>query len=164
MKRSVRKKGDTWLFSYGSNLDRKQKEDRTKKIREERLCRLPRYRFAFNKQALDGGVKANIVQDEKEEVWGVVYRCSPKALERMDIYERVGGGDYIRTNVEVLTCSGEHLPAVTYMAGPKYVCAEGVPSRDYLERILRGAREHGLPEPYISQLERLGAATGSRGN
>jgi len=74
----------------------------------------------------------------------------------MDIFEGVSSGHYLRQTVEVVTRSGEAIEAVTYIAAPEHVCDEQAPSADYLERIVRGAREHGLPEKYVRWIESLG--------
>ena len=146
--------GDVWYFAYGSNLWREQKKRRTGAIREARVARLTGYRLAFNKRGSEPGqVYANIVPEPEAEVYGVIYRCSPEALHRMDRWE-VG---YRRHPVEAVTRSGETVEAVAYVAEPEWVCDEQAPNPDYLERILRGAREHGLPEEYVRWIEALGA-------
>ncbi len=149
--------GDSWYFAYGSNLDPEQKESRTGRIREARRCHLPDYRFAFNKRSDGGAVYANLMPQRGARVWGVVYRCSPDALEKMDRCEGVAGGHYVRTSVRVVTDSSEALKAEAYTAGQRFVCADGIPEPSYLRRIVKGAREHQLPEEYIRTLEALGA-------
>jgi hypothetical protein len=46
--------GDKWYFAYGRNLDVHQKTLRTRRIRQALRCRLPGYRFAFNKRGEEG--------------------------------------------------------------------------------------------------------------
>ena len=48
--------GDQWYFVYGSNLFTDQKEDRTGCIRQSIRCRLPGFRFTFNKRG-NGGIE-----------------------------------------------------------------------------------------------------------
>src|SRR6266849_9020151 len=117
-----RMNGDTWYFAYGSNLLVDQKEERTGRIRQAVRCRLPGYRFAFNKRGAGGQIYANIVPDEKSEAWGVIYLCNPTAMRIMDGREGVSGGNYSRDRVTVVTDSGEHVPAETYIAGPNFIC------------------------------------------
>jgi cation transport regulator ChaC len=147
---------DQWYFAYGSNLSREQKVNRTGPIREERRARLDGYRLAFNKRGTDGTGKANIVPDEGGTVWGVVYRCSPSALNEMDRHEGVSGGHYVRKTVRVRADDGEELDAVTYVAGSAYIDNSLTPSSEYLQTILRGAREHALPDEYVRGVEALG--------
>ena len=153
---------DTWYFAYGSNLDVRQKEHRTGTIRHAEPCRLPEYRFAFNKRGLDGYCRANIVADSASTVWGVAYLCDPTALHEMDKSEGVAGGHYERAPIIVFTNSAERLEAITYVAGSKYICAEGAPSAEYLQRILGGARRSGLPEEYIGSIESLARRLSAR--
>jgi len=148
---------DTWYFAYGSNLLIDQKQWRTGTIRRATRCRLPGYRFALNKRAQSGdGVYANIVPDESQIVWGVAYLCDDEAISELDGYEGVSGGHYRHYQVEVVTDAGDVLQAMTYVAGDDHVGDEGRPRADYLDTVLAGAYQHGLPEEYIATLEALG--------
>jgi len=150
---------DRWHFAYGSNLSKHQKMDRTGPIREARRARLGGYRIAFNKRGSDGTGKANIVPDPRGTVWGVVYRCNPDALSAMDKREGVSAGHYVRMNVSVAVHDDEDLSAITYVAGSTFIDNLLTPNPGYLQTILEGAREHGLPENYICRLEALGVPT-----
>lgn len=145
---------DTWYFAYGSNMSVDRKEERTGTIRQALRCRLNGYRLAFNKRAGDGSVYANIIPDEKSEVWGVAYLCDEAAMRKLDKKEGVAGGHYVRANV-VVNASDRLLECVTYIAGPNYVCDEGIPARDYLQLILDGVRDHDLPAWYQEDIRRL---------
>jgi gamma-glutamylcyclotransferase (GGCT)/AIG2-like uncharacterized protein YtfP len=147
--------GDTWYFAYGSNLSVDQKELRTGRIRRAVRCRLPGYRFAFNKKGSNGQVYANIVVDDSQEVWGVIYLCNRAAIDEMDRYEGVDGGHYERKVIQVINDAGEKVNAITYSAGARFVCEDGRPSSQYLQRIVSGAKHHGLPEDYICGIEEL---------
>lgn len=144
---------DVWYFAYGSNMSIDQKECRTGHIRAACVARLPGYRLVFNKQGCKNNIYANIVPADGEEVWGVIYRCSPEAMSKLDGFEGVARGDYTREQVEVVTESDKVVTAVAYVAGPDHICEEGRPSHCYLSKILDGAREHGLPEEYIKGIE-----------
>jgi AIG2 family protein len=147
---------DVWYFAYGSNLFIDQKECRTGTIRRAIPCRLPGYRFAFNKRGADGTAKANIIRDQSGEVWGVAYLCDPEAMRKMDANEGVDGGHYEHLTVEVTTREGETLRAVTYVAGSDYVVDGLSPSQGYRRKIVDGARHHGLPEDYVRCIGGLG--------
>lgn len=146
---------DSWYFAYGSNMSVDRKVKRTGVIRESVRCRVPGYRFAFNKAADDGGGYANIVPDASATVWGVAYLCDETAIGGLDVCEGVSGGHYRREIVEVVTDDDEVLQALTYVAGDDFVCSERAPRDDYLDTVLKGARHHGLPEDYIEFLEAL---------
>lgn len=147
---------DQWYFAYGSNLFIEQKVDRTGPIRKAVRCRLPGFRFAFNKRGNGGQIYANIVPDKNAEVWGVVYLCNPTAIQKMDRREGVANGDYEQKLVTVEKDSGEKVEAITYIAGEDFVCKPGKPTSDYLLKIIAGARHHSLPEEYIVEIEILG--------
>lgn len=80
---------ELWCFAYGSNLLREQIKRRIGHIPEAPRAWLEGYRLAFNKLGGDGTGKANIVKQPGTKVWGVVYRCSPEDLDKMDSYEGV---------------------------------------------------------------------------
>jgi cation transport regulator ChaC len=149
---------DVWYFAYGSNLWIDQKQDRTGLIRSgderPRLARLADYRLAFNKQGRGGGVFANIMPCPGEQVIGVAYRCSPATLDTMSEYE-IG---YERQVVTVALDDGPSIEAVTYVAMKGSVVDDACPSPPYLERIVKGAAQHGLPEDYIEKIRLLGSA------
>jgi len=146
---------DAWYFAYGSNLSVDQKELRTGGIRQAIRSQLPGFRLAFNKRGSNGEVYANVLPEPGQVVWGVIYLCNRAILREMDRHEGVSGGHYERLAVQVVTEQGEQGEAVTYVAGDKFVCPEGIPSDNYLTRIVSGARQHRLPEDYIRQIERL---------
>ena len=146
---------DLWYFAYGSNLFIDQKEQRTGRIRQADLCRLPGFRFAFNKRGSNGQIYANIVPDDAAEIWGVIYLCDPKAIREMDRFEGVSSGHYERISVTVESESGEKVEAITYVAGEDFVCEAGKPSPEYLHKIVSGARHHALPEVYVAKIEKL---------
>ena len=143
---------DEWYFAYGSNLWVDQMVRRTGPIRQgcdrPRIVQLPGYRLAFNMQGDCGQVFANIVQPG-EGVLGVIYRCGLEALAILDEYE----SGYERRRVTVVDDRNEELEAVAYVAMPGNVAAARTPDTEYLQRVVRGARQHGLPEAYIRMIE-----------
>jgi gamma-glutamylcyclotransferase (GGCT)/AIG2-like uncharacterized protein YtfP len=142
----------TWYFAYGSNLWIDQMVARTGPLLlgadPPRIARLPGYRFAFNMRAANGQAYANIVRPGPY-VLGVFYWCSPGALEKLDAFE----SGYRRVGIEVVGDTGETTEAVAYAADPENEMDGGNPSAEYVERILRGGRQHGLPEEYLCAIE-----------
>jgi gamma-glutamylcyclotransferase len=156
---AVEEEEDIWYFAYGSNLSRDRKQNRTGAIREARAAQLVGYRLCFNKRVNGGGVYANIVPDAGSEVWGVVYRCNSGAISRLDGCEGVADGHYHRVPVIITTADGQPLAAEVYIATPEWTTTPGKPSAEYLDHILQGAQEHGLPAEYIQEIRRLGQGT-----
>lgn len=142
---------DYFYFAYGSNLSRDRKSSRTGPIREARRCRLMDFRLTFNKKGRNGQVYANVESAPGQEVWGVLYRCDEQAMKKMDEHEGVSSGDYRRETVKVIADDGKVYAALAYVA--LKTCPEGFPSPDYLQKIVRGAKEHCLPDAYVSKIE-----------
>jgi sulfite reductase (NADPH) flavoprotein alpha-component len=147
---------DCWYFAYGSNMSRTQMAKRTGPIREgdeaPRVALLRGYRFAFTTRSTDGLIYANIMAGEPADVVrGVLYRCGPAAMEILDDYE----AGYERRQVTVTDEAGRPYEATVYVALPKYTVEPGRPTTRYRDIVLAGAREFGLPEEYLAQIERL---------
>jgi gamma-glutamylcyclotransferase len=144
-----------WYFAYGSNLWIEQMVERAGPIRQgddrPRVARLASYRLVFNMAGDRGQVFANIVCPG-EGVVGVIYGCGPNTLDKLDTYE----GGYERRRVAVVAENGEKVDAVTYVAKPTNLANGRKPSAAYLHRIVTGARQHGLPEVYIREIETMG--------
>jgi gamma-glutamylcyclotransferase len=144
-------------FAYGSNLWIDQMIERTGPIRQgaerPRIARLPDYRLVFNMRGDDGQVFANLMRPGNG-VLGVVYYCSPETLQTMDAYEK----GYERRQVRVELANDAELNAVTYFAETARIGNCSRPSAEYLQKILRGARQHGLPDAYIRKIETMATA------
>jgi hypothetical protein len=114
-------------------------------------ARLRGRRLTFDKRGRDGSGKANLAEDAASHVWGVLYVLEWAHLPILDRFEP----DYERVRVWVER-EGAQLAAETYVST---LCAPALPARAwYLQLVLEGARAHGLPEAYVSQLRRLSGA------
>jgi cation transport regulator ChaC len=146
-------------FAYGSNLWVAQMVARTGPIPQgadrPRIARLPNYRLTFNMHGDDGQVFANVIYPG-QGVLGVIYCCTVEALLKMDQYEK----GYERRQVQVVLENGAELTAVTYIAGTAQAGNVSQPTADYLQKILCGARQHGLPEAYIKEIEAVALVEG----
>ncbi len=142
----------TWYFAYGSNLLVDQMVERiglsVEAVDSSRLARLTGYRLVFQCLEGDQAAYADIVRPGLE-VWGVVYRCTESDLTRLDHFEQ----GYRRELLQVTDRSGEVLEAAAYVMEHSGIGREGEPTAVYLEKIITGARRHGLPEAYIAELE-----------
>jgi gamma-glutamylcyclotransferase len=145
-----------WYFAYGSNMLPDQMLKRTGEAAPAMVCRLPDYRFAFNKRYFHKpvDVHANIVPSPGDQVWGVAYQCLPQSIQAIDLWENVLEDSYRHHDVEVVLANGERLSALTYIASPSALCDDGTPPSEYLDRVVRGARESGLPAAYIESIMR----------
>jgi len=121
------------------------------------------YRLSFELPVGPGerGV-ANVVAEDGARVCGVLYRISVEDAARLDRTEGVHGGLYQRIPVVVSTAAAGRIDAFTYQS--QYVTPGRKPSARYLGLLLDGAREHGLPEEYVSVLRAYELARDERLN
>ncbi len=145
-----------WYFAYASNMKRSQMLSRAGEILEERLASLPDFEIAFNKKARGGAATASIRQAPGKSVQGVLYRVPESSFPNLDRFEGAPQ-HYRRTEVTVLDPAGNRIEAQVYIA-TRVERLPLHPAPHYLQTILEGAREHGLPAAYIDQIE---AAAGS---
>ena len=142
---------DSWYFSYGSNLSKQQMFLRTGSVPQSQQAHLANYRLVFRQVLNSDVVYATIVPAPNAMVYGVAYRCSPYAMERLDEAEGVSENCYRRETVHVMTNSKEMLTCIVYI-GESFEIIESKPSFDYLNKILTGATEHQLPTEYIESI------------
>jgi hypothetical protein len=151
-----------WYFAYGSNMARAIFLDaRQMQPLAVHCASLDGYRLCFNIPIGPGerGV-ANLMSEPAARVHGIVYQLSATDFERLDASEGVSFGLYQRIPVMVRTSEHGLLDAWTYHSS---VIADGrKPSSRYLQLLLDGARENGLPREYVEYLEALERAIDER--
>lgn len=138
-------------FSYGSNMSTPRLTNRAPAARAVGVARLQKHRLRFHKKSKDNSGKcdAERTNDEKDVVYGVVFEIEDSEKSKLDIQEGLGNG-YEEKCVFLCAHGGKKLKAVTYYAtstDPKLK-----PYEWYKEHVVRGAREHGLPEEYINAI------------
>ncbi len=133
------------LFAYGTLMDF-EKACRILKgrVKSARRAFLPNYKIVFNVPSSYGTGNPNI-EEGGNGVWGVVYDVDDRILELLD---RVSPR-YRRVEVEVIV-DGRRVKAFTYVGRVK---GDVKPDKSCVERVIRGARMHGLPEDYVRSLE-----------
>lgn len=152
--------GTTYLyFAYGSNMSTARLTARTPSARVVGRGRLPGHALRWHKLGRDGSGKCDVVVAGSEStavVWGVLYRIDCAEKGDLDRIEGLGVG-YDEHEVVVSTETGR-VAARTYRARPDAVDPALRPRRWYKAHVLAGAREHGLPAPYIEMIEGVEAA------
>ncbi len=144
-------------FAYGSNLASRRLQRRVGPVGVLGVALLPGFHFEIGKRGRDGTGKANVSRTPEARVWGVLYSLDEEQWRRLDGFE----AGYLRIRVEV-EGPGERLRAETYTARQREPGLLAAPS--YKQWIVSGAREHGLPAPWIDFLCSLPAgAAGGRG-
>ena len=84
----------------------------------------------------------------------------PTPLDALDAKEFAAEGGYRRRTVEVETDDGARHTAVTYEVVSKEP-RELAPRLEYVELLVRGARERALPQEWVALLEGLPARLGT---
>lgn len=153
----------TRVFAYGSNLDRRRMRRRVPSARFEGRAWLDEWTLRFNKRgSRDGTAKANVVRTGRpgDAVPGVVYRMLARELPELDRVE--GGYDRVRAVLryegpvpahESADARNRPASAWIYVARSETLDSGIRPARWYLEHVLRGARDHGLPAAHVAWLE-----------
>jgi gamma-glutamylcyclotransferase (GGCT)/AIG2-like uncharacterized protein YtfP len=118
-----------------------------------RVAVLADHRLVFQRITRLGSAYANILAPGSG-VMGVIYRCTPEQLERLDRFE----SGYDRLPITVTDKNQQVVPVVTYVMRSGAAPHFGQPSAEYLERIVTGAQQQGLTADYISQIRAI--ATG----
>ncbi len=138
-------------FAYGSNMSSARLSSRVSDAEALGPAHVVDWRLAFNKPGRDGTGKANLVPTAGARTWGVAWTLPEDAWRVLEGFEP----DYERAVFRLLVADGRDLPAHVYL----YACPADAPSippsRDYVDRLVAGATEHGLPEEYIAQIRAL---------
>ena len=141
-------------FGYGSNMDIVSLRAKGVEPRASRQARLQGWRLAFNVAHYfthEGGV-GNIVRTDNPEdvVHGVLHCCSDEDLGKLDAVEAYGVG-YDRVEVELLTEKGAET-ALAYIGMDGFIDDSCLPTRRYLNILIRGAEAAGLEPVYVDRL------------
>lgn len=136
-------------FAYGSNMSSARLQNRAPSAQATGRAKLYDRRLVFNKASNDGSTKANIEYSPGDVVWGVLYELDEKDLQKVDAAE----GGYKRIEVEVIIDSGDTVKAFSYVS--TNIMTGCIPLDWYIDYILAGAKEHGLPQQYINELQRI---------
>jgi gamma-glutamylcyclotransferase len=104
-----------------------------------------------------GGRVADLREKDGGEVHGVLFEIPPPAKEAVLRKEGVATGlsQEVDVTVEV---EGKPLAAKAYVARPEKRSEPGAPSGRLMAYLVEGARERGLPQAWIAELERHRAA------
>merc|ERR1711990_1151446 len=145
--------GKFLYFAFGSNLLRERLHISNPSAVFKAIARLPAHRLEFNYFSRRWqGAAATIVEADNEEVWGVLWELSIEHLTTLDAQEGVPTV-YNRKTVTVEVDGGEEEAFTYFLVKP--VEEDRRPSAVYLDVIVRGAKENGLPEEYIEKLQSI---------
>jgi gamma-glutamylcyclotransferase len=118
-------------------------------------ARLDGFRLLFLRRSIRWKAgAADIVPDEGATTWGALYELNAEDLQALDTKEYTANAGYQRREVEVETQDGERHAAVTYEVVNKEP-RELAPKPEYVDLLMRGATERGLPPDWIDVLKEL---------
>jgi gamma-glutamylcyclotransferase (GGCT)/AIG2-like uncharacterized protein YtfP len=134
----------TLYFAYGSNMSTQQMLLRCPHSKFLATGVIYNWKLAFSVKAPHlGGVAAGIYESPEDTVSGVVYRMTYEDKANLD---RIEGGGYIPVTVNVKMESG-NCDAFTYVPAQQPDPDTSLkPPPQYLNKMIDGAREHGLKE------------------
>jgi cation transport regulator ChaC len=139
-------------FAYGSNMATARLQRRLSCIERIGVAVLPGHQLRFQVASTkDGSAKcdAHCTGVSSDHVLGVLFRLDPRAREILDHYEGVGV-EYRAADVAVREPSGREVQALIYLGTNLNPGLRPYPW--YLEHVLRGALENGLPDDYVNAI------------
>ena len=149
--------GTFLYFAYGSNMSaaRLRAADRAPSAEWIGAARVAGYCLVFDKIGKDGSGKADCERTSapRDAVHGALFRIAHGDRPALDRAEGLGHG-YDAFDIGVETDSGI-VSALTYLATRKDAALE--PFTWYMQHVLNGARQCGLPRAYIAVMERVAA-------
>jgi len=141
-------------FAYGPDMDPAVLRARGGRPEAVAVARLSDYKLAFfgYAETWDSGMET-VVPDPGGEVWGVVYRLRPWDWDNLDVWMDArldGAGMYFHYPAEVVDLSGKTHSVRFY----KKNCQgePRLPSVPYLDLVVGGAGQQGLPIKYVERL------------
>ena len=138
-------------FGYGSNLSSEELRAWCPSARALDTAKARDYKLAFTRFSPKwGGGVADIIPEKDSYVWGVLYEIDEDDIEKLDRKESVDRGGYQRHTIKVETRSGQIEEALTYVVVGKAEFER--PTIGYLNTLLKGAEEFGLPKDYTEAL------------
>lgn len=142
-----------YYFAFGSNLDETQIKERCPESELFGVAVLKNYRLDFtiySKKRLCGC--ADIIKDEGNEVWGLIFVLSEKDLQQLDIFEGTPNY-YRRIKVDVIDGAGKSIEVYTYEVANKLPFQ--APSSQYFDIIKNASKKLNFPKSYQDLLNNI---------
>ncbi|WP_454915944.1 gamma-glutamylcyclotransferase family protein [Xanthobacter sediminis] len=142
-------------FAYGGNMDAAQITGRCREVPQVvGVARLADHVVAFHgrDERWDGG-EETVRRQPGAGTWGVVYRLSATAFDRLDAWQGVrldGTGTYFHSPADVVSQDGTAYSVMLYRKSS--LGNPHPPSTPHLAMILAAARRRGLPDDHIAAL------------
>jgi len=137
-----------YYFAYGSNMNHKQIKERCKNAKFISRVYLEDYDFVYDGYShLRRGAVANIIPKQGSRVWGGLFEIDESGLKELDKCEGYPRC-YQRKQIIVKDDNNKEYQAYVYFREP---LEKGIPSEEYRNIVIRGAKDCNLPENYIKE-------------
>ncbi len=146
-------------FAYGSNMLTERLRARVSSAQPVGRARLLSHSLHFHKRSeQDGSSKgdAYFTGNEDDVVWGVIFEIADCQKPDLDRCEGLGHG-YEEQDVTVIDSDGNPQRAYMYVAAESHIAPALHPYTWYKRLVVDGAREHGLPDDYVAEIEAVNA-------
>lgn len=151
-------------FAYGSNLSIRRLQQRVPSASLVCVAYLRKHQLRFHKRNKDGSSKADCYEskDKSHHVWGAVFSIDKNERVLLDHAEGLGLGYDVKTvsveveiggnirDIDSAKGTANSLEAFTYVATD--TVKGWLPYGWYLQHVVTGASEVGLPAEYIEML------------
>jgi gamma-glutamylcyclotransferase (GGCT)/AIG2-like uncharacterized protein YtfP len=147
-------------FAYGSNMLVPRLQRRCPTARFIGPAALAGYELAFSKRSVDGSGKATVQPSAGSiaQVYGAIFELAPHDLAALDRIEGVNNGYQRLERVTVQALKGQRpMSVTTYQAETTHWDDQLQPYDWYLELVVAGAVQAGLPDAYRRQLADVSA-------
>ena len=138
-------------FAYGSNMSLKRIQHRVPSAKRLGLVKLVGHQLCFHKNGTDGSGKCDAfeTQEPSNFVWGALFEIDAKEKPYLDKVEGVGSGYEIKDVTLLDSANNEHK---AYMYYATDIVSELKPYPWYLNHVVTGAKEIGVPHDYLADL------------
>lgn len=140
------------LFAYAGNMNVEKFAKTVPSASKIGIAKLPGYNFAFNSAGEDESAKANVVRSFEPDamVWGVLIKLDD--AERSNFHDPTWSSTL---KLETVLCFDENdviYHAEVFVTEPHAITTHLLPYDWYHNKILKLAKNAGLPDQYISQI------------
>ena len=148
-----------YYFAYGSNMNPERVKARGLEYSRVLSGKLPGYELSFNKySAKRAGSAANIIRKENAVTEGVLYLLAEaEQIITMDPFE--GFPDHYTRELLSIATKSEPVRAWVYIANRRFIRANLLPPRWYLNHLLAG--KQFLTQPYYERLKKVACIIGT---
>lgn len=132
-------------FAYGSNMSTPRLRRRVASATPLGVARVEGWELVFGKRSVDGSAKCTLLPNAGEVVHGVLFEIDGRDKQALDEAE---GPGYDQCRI-MAASNGALLESFSYVVKHGWFERALRPYTWYLDLVLAGAREHGLPEEFV---------------